>query len=170
MVRNPSQKGFTLLEVMVVLLIIGILLGMATLSIGHHGARRKIQEERTALRQKMVLAADEAVINQQEIGVRFFSGGYVFLLQDEKNRWRSPAQDRFFQPYAWPVHSIVLSLQVEGEKVTVPDAPLGLPQLFFLSSGEQTPFQIELQDGSAGERFPLTGDWNGVLPVIGRPL
>lgn len=170
MVKNPSHKGFTLLEVMVVLLIIGILLGMATLSIGHHGARRKIQEEITALRQKMVMAADEAVINQQEIGVRFFSGGYVFLLWDEKNRWSSPPQDRFFQPYTWSVHPIVLSLQVEGQGVTVPDAVLGVPQLFFLSSGEQTPFLIELQDGSADERLHLTGDWNGVSPVMGRPL
>lgn len=164
MTRKPTaQEGFTLLEVMVVLLIIGILLGMATLSIGD-GARRHAREAMRLLQHSMVLAAREAVINQQERGVRFFSGGYVFLMLDKKNRWHAPENDRFFRVRTLPANSAFF-LEVEGRPVEIPSVPLGVPHLFVFSSGEQTPFRLEMR-ASGGALWRLTGDLKGALKML----
>lgn len=171
--RRFFQKGFTLLEMMVSLLIIGILLGMATLSIGNDGQRRNTQEEMSRLRHKILLAARESVINHQEIGLRFFSDGYQFFMMNEKNQWVSIEDDRFFRARTLPATS-KLFLQVEGQRVALSSSSPssssfsssspGLPQLFFLSSGEQTPFQVKLR-ASGKDVFRLSGDLSGSLQL-----
>ena len=147
---------------MVSLLIIGILLGMATLSIGNNANQRNIREEMRSLQQKMLLASREAIINHLEIGLRFSSTGYQFLLLDEKNQWRPLENDRLFR-----AHSLATSnrffLQVEEQDVTLPSSS-ALPHLFFLSSGEQTPFQVDLHS-TEKDFFRLRGDLNGLIQL-----
>ena len=61
------QSGFTLLELLVVLVIIGILLTMASLSVGGGGEQRQLREEAERITALLALAADEAILKNREL-------------------------------------------------------------------------------------------------------
>ena len=155
------ERGFTLIEIMISLLIIGILLGMATLSLRNDSGNRNLKKEIGMLRHNMILAAREAVINHQEIGLRISAHDYQFLSFNEQQQWVVPPGDPFFRPHSLPANSTLI-LHVEGQRITLPPSPAGLPQLFFFSSGEQIPFQMEIHTSNL-KRFQLSGDLNGSL-------
>lgn len=70
--------GFTLLEVLVVVFIIGILVTMFTLSVGLIGGDRRLDTEVDRLIAVIDLAREESVLQGREIGMRFFPDGYEF--------------------------------------------------------------------------------------------
>lgn len=151
--------GFTLMEVMVVLLIVGIMLGMATLSFTPD--RRHVTEEARRLRQVLLSAAREAVINHQEIGVRFSAVGYQVVVLDATHHWRVPGNDALFRFRSLPDQSH-LSLSVEGQRMTLVATSDGPPHIVLSSSGEQTPFRMALR-APTGDAVRLVGELNGAL-------
>ncbi|MEO5334894.1 MAG: type II secretion system minor pseudopilin GspH [Magnetococcus sp. YQC-5] len=172
---HGDDHGFTLIEIMMVLLIIGIMMSMAVLSVGSQSREKAVKEEVMRLQGLFTLAKREAVFDMQEWGVRFVGQGYEFLVQDEKQEWKRPALDeRLLKARTLP-RDMPMELQVEGEMVVgrsvKPDAP---PQVIFSSDGEMTPFQLELKvpDVKSGSvRFRLTGAMNGQMRmerVVGR--
>lgn len=164
--RQNDEVGFTLLEIMVVLLIIGIMMSMAVLSIGSQDRAKGVQNEMLRMQGLFTLAAEEAVFGVREWGVKFGLHGYEFLVQDEKNKWQKPAfEERLLKPRHWP-DEILMTLQVEGETLTNEVKPEDPPQLIFSSDGEKTPFQLDLElpaNHLESVRFRLTGGMNGVM-------
>ena len=57
-----STAGFTLIEVLVVLVLIGVIAGLATLSLGN-GAERELRKESDRLAAVLRLARDELLIS-----------------------------------------------------------------------------------------------------------
>lgn len=78
MLTRRTQSGFSLLELLVVVLIIGILSTMFTLSVGLTGSDRELEDETDRLVAVIDLARDEAIMQGREIGMRFFIDGYEF--------------------------------------------------------------------------------------------
>jgi len=79
--RIPS--GFSLLELLVVVFIIGILATMFTLSVGVTGADQELEREVDRLRAVLELASQEAIMQGREIGMRFYRDGYEFAAYHE---------------------------------------------------------------------------------------
>ena len=73
--RRPApaaSAGFTLIEVLVVLVLIGVIAGLATLSLGN-GAERELRKESDRLAAVLRLARDELLIsggNERALGLR----------------------------------------------------------------------------------------------------
>ncbi len=152
------QQGFTLLELIVSIIIIGIILSFATLSIGDGGQSRRLKQEVQQLVTLLILASQEAVLQGKEIGVVFTKKNYYFFLWQDQE-WRLLTQDEVFHSRALPA-GMQINLSIEGEIVAVDDttceAPATCkPQLLLLSSGELTPFQLTLT--AAGNVYQLTG-------------
>jgi general secretion pathway protein H len=76
-------SGFSLLEVLVVVFIIGILATMFTLSVGVTGGDRQLDTEVNRLIAVIRLANEEALIRGREIGMRITSDGYRFATYQE---------------------------------------------------------------------------------------
>ncbi len=73
------QHGFTLLEIMIALSIMGILFSTALVNIPFDSPGRKLRQESERLFALMRLASEESVLDQSHLGIRFDDNGYSFL-------------------------------------------------------------------------------------------
>ena len=83
MFTRRKMSGFTLLELLVVVFIIGILSTLFTLSVGLTGSDRELETETDRLIAVVQLASDEAVMQGRELGMRFYPDGYEFATFQE---------------------------------------------------------------------------------------
>lgn len=166
------NSGFTLLELLVVLVIIGILLTMASISVGGGGEQRQLREEAQRLAALVALAGDEAVLKSQELLLAVEENGYAFLIQDEKGKWLPVDGTGSLRPRELP-EGMRLSVSVD-EPLTPADSqaleengeakPEEPGQVWILSSGEMSPFTLtlRLEDGPS---YQLHGDLIGNLKL-----
>ena len=73
------SRGFTLIELMVVIVILGIIASFAVLSVGNRDASAALEEEVQRLAALLQLASEEAVITGRQLGLRITPGGYLFV-------------------------------------------------------------------------------------------
>lgn len=161
------QRGFTLIEVLVVMLIIGITVGFVTLSVGTGGAERQGEEEARRLAALVELGRQEAVLRYEELAIEFRPDGYRFLrLEGEKEqKWTPMGDDELLRRRELP-GGLELSLAIEGESVrlsTDPEKPT--PQLFLLSSGEASPFAVTLETPDHKAAWRVSGAEDAAVTV-----
>lgn len=135
-------KGFTLLELLVVIVIISILFTYATLAIRGSSPEELIQQEANRLDRLLQLALDEAVLRNTEYGIELSSRGYRFLYYEE-NKWRPMEQDKQLRERELP-HEMLIELSIEQTDVVIDSSSIDddkklQPQVFLLSSEEITP-------------------------------
>ena len=64
-----KRSGFTLIELLVVVVVLGILLGSAVISMNLGGDQRGMQAYGQRMAQRIELARDRAIQNNQELGL-----------------------------------------------------------------------------------------------------
>lgn len=83
---RARHSGFTLLEILVVLVIIAFMAGIAILSIGGDNLDERVKIEARRLAELLRLASDQAVMHGKEVGVEVTGDGYRFLVLQNR-RW-----------------------------------------------------------------------------------
>jgi len=156
---NPpaATGGFTLVEILVVVLIIGIMAGGALLSIGVVGQDRELDRERDRILAITGYLRDQAALQNREFGMRCYAGGYEFVAWDSRGaRWERVADDPLLRSRALP-GGIDSALVVEGRPVILPkaDAEDIAPQIMLFSSGEVSSFELTLRRAGDGSTVVL---------------
>lgn len=85
-IRQHRQQGFTLIELMIVITIIGIMAGLIGLSVVTGDPAKEAQREAQRFINVMSLALDQSAFNQQDLGLHLEEDRYRFLL------WGVPLQ------------------------------------------------------------------------------
>jgi general secretion pathway protein H len=149
--------GFTLLELMVVLVLVGIIFTFAMLSFGGDDIAEMMEKEAHRLETLVRLAADESVIRGQELAIRFTDEGYEFMVL-QTSGWEIPQDDRLLRARTLPPE-ILLRLQLDDDAPMFPDqqtdANAVTPQVFILSSGEVTPFTAVFESRRSDAQYHL---------------
>jgi len=127
------SRGFTLLELMVVIVLIGVVMGMVSLALGPSPAREARQQARDFVRVVQQLR-ERAVLDGLEYGVRIQPRGYQALRLESLGWTAVSALQRMPE-------SLTLGLEQDGHVLTLDDAQ-GPPQLLMLSSDEISPFRL----------------------------
>src|SRR5262245_61271390 len=120
-------SGFTLLEILVVIVIIGIIVSMAVISVNVLGRDRQMDEEARRLQAVLSQAREDAMLQGRDVGLRLDMRGYDFVRYDSRqDRWDTVPGDPLLRERAWP-EGLEAELWMESRLVqlqsrTAPDA------------------------------------------------
>lgn len=163
-----AQAAFTLIEIMVVVVIIGILATLVSLSMGNRALDDRMQVEAQRLQRVLQLALEEAEMKGIDLGLRFASDRIQLLALDADREWieyteTGPLRSRELPP------PFAVELFVEGR--ALPPAADGdgarkiEPQVLLLSSGEVTAFGLNLRAPGYKPYYRLDADALGQLKL-----
>jgi len=161
------SNGFTLIEIMVVIVIISVVLSFVTLSIGDGNLSQKLEQESQRLAYLLTLASNESVMQSKEMGVNFDKDSYRFCeLQIEMNLCTTcnVINEGVFKPRILPV-GIEAEIRLDGEPIFSNKICQNMPQLLIMSSGEFTPFEIIFTADNLG--YQLAGNMHGEITILG---
>lgn len=172
-VVGARAAGFTLIEILVVLVIIAIVISFAVLSIGVTGRDRELDEESRRIEGLVGLLQERAVLEGRDFGLLVEPNHYQFVVyRTRRQRWESFDQEREFRRRDLPkglsfelvLDSRVVILRAQNEKLKS-DAPQSTPQLIIAASGEGTPFKLTLLRAGTNSKASVSADSFGKLKV-----
>jgi general secretion pathway protein H len=171
--KRPAA-GFTLIELMVVVVIIGVVIAATLLSVSSTGRDSQLEQERDRLAALIEYVRERAALQTVEYGLRCETGDYRFSMYDSRTgKWVEDPLDDSLRPRTLPA-GLELVLNIEDRPVVLPartdsarkDAPKDLtPQVMLYSSGELTGFKLTLLRTGIGRSALLTGTPEGQLQV-----
>ena len=171
--RRAAAAGFTLVELLVVVVIIGVVIAGMVLSLGGPGRDSQLEQERDRLAALIGYVRERAALQTIEYGLRCETGGYRFVLYDTRAAaWREDPLDETLRTRNLPA-GLEIGLSVEDRAIVLPrrtdakaKAPVDLtPQVMLYSSGELSSFRLRLARSGTGRSALLTGTVAGKLEV-----
>jgi len=141
------QKGFTLIEILIVVVIVAVLVSAVTLSFPPTGDKL-LKEHGERFSALVGLAQDEAILQSSELALEVDSKGYAFY-RNENNNWTAYSEPPFSKRQ-FPVE-IQTKMYLDGISIDLIDRDKDTPQVVILSSGEMTPFTYKLNYNNKSE-------------------
>ena len=141
MTPSKQVRGFTLLEILVVLVIISVLIGMASLSVNGASDTKRLEQAAQRVLLAADLAAQQAVLAARPIGMVFRENG--FELNEYRQRWTPLETSARFAVNEF-APGIVLAANSLSD-----NAGENSPALIFLPDGENFLPEIELYDSNS---------------------
>lgn len=134
---KPAQ-GFTLVEIMLVLVVLGVILGLATLAIPDTRLNR-LQNESGRLALVLEEIQLEALLQGNAVGLRVYGNAYEVVAQDPFTQSWGLAQRSIFARYELR-DELSLELLVPAASALQQDGP----QIIFDQSGTASPYLLRL--------------------------
>ena len=135
------MAGFTLIEIVVVLLIITITIAMIGINL-QRGDNNRVQEEADRIVILLQAAREEAILQGLPFAVQFKQDGYRFLRVNSKGKLEAIEKDDVLSPRSLP-DGVTLTFTVDG---AMADTEAGL---ILDPSGSFIPFVLTLRAGEA---------------------
>ena len=166
--------GFSLLELLIVIVILAVMAGLTLLSMGTLRSGDVAETEARRLTALLELVAEEALVQGRDYGVEFFEDGYRFLSWDpDSGLWSVVSDEAALRHRSLPP-DLRIALAIEGREVIVYAADVRgdqhsdeiVPQVGIYSSGEFTPFELFLVTGFIADAWLLRGRMQGDLELL----
>ncbi len=172
-----ADRGFSLVEMLVVMVVVVLLLGMVSLNLNSGASDGEVERLVDRLEATVAYALDEAQFSGSDFGLLLVRGqdqnGNPELVGHWRQRlpdgWNTPRRsEEFFAPLQFPA-SVDASLVLEQQQVIPenPDAsdPINgvAPQWWFSSGGETATGSLLLTDVASGDTLWLL-EWD----LLGR--
>lgn len=181
------NRGFTLIEVMLVILVVGFLLNTVVVNITTSPVETKLETDAHKFAALFTLASEYSLLNNVELGLLVEDNGYEFLGFDGARWMPIPGLEHFaIQQFEEPFMITLALDELEiDEQMTIDrsmyeekdedqvfeedDEPV-YPQVFILSGGDITPFTLTFtydDDYDLPMEFVVAGEYTLPLTVEG---
>ena len=157
MIISGSSRGFTLIEMLVVLMIMGLFVGLVS-TITRPDDRAVLQLEAERMSQLLDFAAAEARLTGQSIAWTADKSGYRFWRSDDDGTWSEVRDSEQLRAVTLPQGMEVSDFRVENMR------PQGPMRLEFTSQGSSLAFTIGMALGK--EHVAVTGSPIGDVRVV----
>jgi general secretion pathway protein H len=159
------SKGFTLVEILVVVVIMAVVISLAVLSIGVTGRDAQLDEETRRIEGLVSLLHERALLEGRDFGMRVEPSGYEFVVYvPAHDRWERMNQEREFRHRELP-NGLSFQLQLDSQTVVLKPVDKNLssdllptPQVAIAASGEGTPFRLTLLRELTHAQASVDGD------------
>jgi general secretion pathway protein H len=164
------SKGFTLVEILVVIVIMAVVISITVLSVSSTGRDSQLDEESRRIEGLVGLLHERALLEGRDFGLRIEPAAYEFVVYDSRrDRWMMLDQEREFRHRELP-KGITFQLQLDSHTVVIKPIDKNLasgdqpnPQLAIAASGEGTPFRLTLQRDATQAKASVDGDALGKI-------
>lgn len=177
-----KQLGFTLIEILVVVIIIATISGIALMSMNLIGDDRELDTERKRLATLIEVAQDEAMMQGREFGLELMTSTYRFVEFDPFTfQWSEILGDEIFRLRQLP-DGMEFELYVEDKLIVLENDPkefedpdkAGMsttietyaPHLFVFSSGESTAYEIRFKRPLNDQQIVMRGNVLGEVEFV----
>jgi general secretion pathway protein H len=168
------SKGFTLVEILVVVVIIAIVISLAVLSIGVTGRDSQLDEESRRIEGLVGLLHERALLEGRDFGLRIEPAAYEFVVYEpRRDRWLTLDQEHEFRHRELP-KGLSFQLELDSQLVVIKAIDRNLssdtappnPQVAIAASGEGTPFRLTLLREGTAAKASVDGDALGKISRI----
>ena len=157
--KNKPQDGFTLIELLTVVLLISVVAGFAAFSLSGD-PHRTMETFAKRFTQQFEFLTEESALSGNDYGLLIDQDTYRYVVWDQVT-WRTPQDSSIAKAQNFPdtidvdlflneesILSLVseTTLLVNSQNVENSEEEIEPPQILILSSGEVTPFSLQLED------------------------
>jgi general secretion pathway protein H len=186
-----QSTGFTLLEILTVLIIVGVIVSVATISVGVLGRDSEMREQAERVWAVLKQAKEECELQGFDVGMRVGLQSYDFLRFDSRGQtWEPIANDDLFSARQLP-DGLRFRLWIEGREVILSErrsaarttdasddagsndaGPSGdsqeqepPPHIMVLSSGDVNSFEMQLERDGGNTRWKVFSKPDGSIEM-----
>jgi len=172
--RSKGSRGFTLVEILVVVVIMAIVISAAILSVGTTGRDSQLDEESRRIEGLVGLLHERALLEGRDFGLRIEPTAYEFVVYEaRRDRWMTLDQEHEFRRRDLP-KGLSFQLELDSRLVVIKpidrnlasDATPPAPQLAIAASGEGTPFRLTLLRDGTASKASVDGDALGKISRV----
>ena len=189
--HKHRQQGFTLIEVMLVIVLIGVMVSAVQFTFSGNKPEQLLEQNSVRFAGVFDAAAEYGLLNNIELGLFVEKNTYQFLGYDGVN-WSPIANNPMFEVFTLP-EGIEITLQLDDLPIEEPllfDSSLlinddqednfteaenkkTIPQVYMLSGGDITPFSLTFSlaefasDGDENISFKVSGIYTTPLMIEG---
>ena len=164
------SKGFTLVEILIVMLIITVVISLTVLSVTSTGRDGQLDEESRRIEGLVGLLHERALLEGRDFGLLIEPAAYQFVVYDtRRSLWLTLDQESEFRHRDLP-KGISFQLQLDSQTVVIKPIDRNLsngappnPQIAIAASGEGTPFRLILQRDATQAKTAVAGDALGKI-------
>jgi len=167
--KRNLQYGFTLLEILVVMIIIAIASSIIVLKMGDfYLSNKRIEVFAKELSSLIQLARNQAIFSMNVIGLRITGRDVTFVqLDDTKDmNWKTmDKKDAFWTSRTIP-ENVVIEVKMEGggNDQSLQKKAFS-PQIIIFPSGEMTPFTLSMHRLGSAQTYTIKGSYIGQIEL-----
>jgi general secretion pathway protein H len=167
---RARSAGFTLLEIMLVVFIIGLITAAAVITFG--GDRRDTELDKEAERLDALLdyVREQAELQTRDYGLRVNALGYSFVVFDVmQNQWRAADEDEALRERKLP-EGIEPQVVVEGRLIVLDQQKREIddfkPQVLIFANGDLSSFEVLLRREDSNDNARIYTDEQSIIRLL----